>query len=61
MKTTIAALARQHDLDVLSNDTHFSSIDGIRRMDCATRTSTLPGEVRVPRSPSGDRSATASV
>ena len=32
MKTTIAALARQHDLDVLSNDTHFSSIDGIRRI-----------------------------
>ena len=28
----IAALARQHALSVLSNDTHFDLVDGIRRI-----------------------------
>ena len=28
----IAALARQHGLDLLSNDGHFDAVDGIRRI-----------------------------
>lgn len=28
----IAALARQHSLPVLSNDTHFDVVDGVRRI-----------------------------
>ena len=28
----VAALARQHTLDVLSNDTHFDMVDGVRRI-----------------------------
>ena len=28
----IAALARQHGLDILSNDGHFDAVDGIRRI-----------------------------
>ena len=28
----VAALARQHALPVLSNDTHFDLVDGIRRI-----------------------------
>jgi len=28
----IAALARQHSLPVLSNDTHFGVVDGVRRI-----------------------------
>ena len=30
--TWIAALARQHDLAVLSNDRHFDVVDGVRRI-----------------------------
>ncbi len=29
----IAALARQHDLPVLSNDSHFDAVDGVRRVE----------------------------
>ena len=29
----IAALARQHDLPVLSNDFHFDAVDGVRRLE----------------------------
>ena len=29
----IAALARQHDLPVLSNDPHFDAVDGVRRLE----------------------------
>ena len=28
----IAALARQHDLPVLSNDSHFDAVDGVQRL-----------------------------
>ena len=28
----IAALARQHALDIVSNDTHFDHVDGVRRI-----------------------------
>lgn len=28
----IAALARQHDLPVLSNDRHLDAVDGVRRI-----------------------------
>jgi len=28
----IAALAREHDLPILSRDTHFDSVDGIKRV-----------------------------
>lgn len=28
----IAALARQHELPVLSNDAHFDRVDGVRRI-----------------------------
>ena len=30
--TWVAALARQHDLAVLSNDGHFDFVDGVRRI-----------------------------
>ena len=28
----IAALARQHDLAVLSNDSHFDAVEGVQRL-----------------------------
>ena len=28
----IAALARQHDLPIMSNDTHFDAVDGLQRI-----------------------------
>lgn len=28
----IAALARQHDLPVLSNDSHFDAVEGVQRI-----------------------------
>ncbi len=32
LTATLAALARQHALPVLSNDAHFDAVDGIQRI-----------------------------